>query len=409
MSSKEVKTSESLVRKAAGISESVYQSLRLLGDTKGWNENVSRVVVMLSASRSGSSLVFKALSDSNDVIAPAGEHEPWLFLSGNKFPFSQSDKLATISDKDRLLRLLRNDLLIREDSIPSKDFFDLIWNRLAVRNETDKQLLLEKLKVLYNNRLLRKEDKDEILAQIQWDSTPNISLEDKQIYWPIENPPYIDQPLARRATDDELSTKTILFKSPSDAYRPGFYEALFPKAEITYIHLVRGFAQTVNGLMDGWTKDEAGFISNPVGLCKQLNIASYSSSNITKNYWCFDLFENWQNYTDTSLVEVCAQQWLQAHTNILANFPISARIQFESFYTDKDTFLKDVAQYTAIKSNALNWDQIVMSTDKPSSFRWKKREHIFTNLEQWLQKETLEKVIDLQQKLGYSMEATTWH
>lgn len=398
-----------LERKALDISESVHRSLRLLDGTKDWNERVKSVVVILSASRSGSSLIFKVLSDSEDIIAPAGEHEPWLFLSGNKFPFTQSDTLPVINNKDTLLKLIRNDLLIRESSVHSEEFFDLAHNRLSMRGEDEKVQLLEEAHTSYKNQTLRAEDLDRIFEQTRWNSTSNIYAKKENIYWPIENPPYINQPLARRATDSELSSKTLLFKSPSDAYRPGFYESLFPNAKITYIHLTRGFAQTVNGLMDGWTKDEVGFISNPVGILKQLNIKGYSDSDITKNYWCFDLFPDWQKFTGASLVEVCAQQWLQAHTNILANFPISAQIKFESFYTDRDALLQDLAHYVTVSPAFLNWDQTVMSTDKPSQFRWRKREDIFTNLDQWLQKDTLERVVELQQKLGYSMKETTWH
>lgn len=409
MQASEAKLSENLKQKALDASESVRQSLRLLDGAKDWNERVKSVVVILSASRSGSSLIFKVLSDSENIIAPAGEHEPWLFLSGNKFPFTQSDSLPVINDRDYLLKLLRNDLLIREASIRSEEFFDLAWNRLSVRGETDKKRLLEEAYTSYKNQTLRVEDLDRVFKQTKWNSTSNLYAEKENMYWPIENPPYIDQPLARRATDSELSSKTLLFKSPSDAYRPGFYESLFPNAKITYIHLTRGFAQTVNGLMDGWTKDEVGFISNPVGILKQLSIEGYSGAGITKNYWCFDLFPDWQKFTDASLVEVCAQQWLQAHMNILASFPTSAQIKFESFYTDRDAFLQDLAHFTAARPHLLNWDQTVMSTDKPSQFRWRKREDIFTHLDQWLEKDTLEKIVEMQQKLGYSMKETTWH
>ena len=396
--------------------DATYNSMRLVEAESEWNEAVQRVVVVLSASRSGSSLLFKALSSANEVVAPAGEHEPWLFLSGNKYPFTPSDQILQPQDTGRLLHLLRNDLLVRDDKVSGGEFGDLLHNRLAVRGLRTQAALAGTVASLRETPVVDERMQARISTAVSAASAsqkPLIRLGDigdSTHLLPVENPPYIDQPLARRATLDELGTKALLFKSPPDAYRPGLYESLFPNAQITYVHLTRGFVQTVNGLMDGWSKNEVDFISNPVGLTgNKLDIEGYSDSDVTQAYWCFDLFPDWQSYRDVPLVEVCAQQWLQAHHGIVNNFAAAGRVTFESFYTHRGTFYEGIEAATGINLRGYDWSEEVMATEPPSQFRWLKREQLFRRIGEHLTVRTLGEVVDMQEKLGYSMEASTWH
>lgn len=380
--------SRQVLLRAQKLSQDIINDMHLISDDENWNEEVSEVLVLLSASRSGSSLIFQALANAPGVIAPAGEHEPWLFLSENKHPFTNSDYISSLHNKHLLLKLLRNDLLVRDGEAKEDELACLIRNRLLLRQN------------IHNVDTKHIEPLMDAL-----DVPPVIS----PFYWPIENPPYIDQPLARRASLDELREKTLLFKSPSDAYRPGLYESLFPNAKINYIHLTRGFAQTVNGLMDGWNSNEVDFISNAVGSSVgSLNIKEYSNTTITRNYWCFDLFPDWESYTCKSLFEVCSHQWLSAHQSILRNYNPAIQIRFEDFYLNKEKFVKELRDATGINTTTYDWQRTVMSTEKPQQFRWKKRANIFQNLHKHLGKKEIDEVKNMQEKLGYSMEEATW-
>jgi hypothetical protein len=294
---------------------------------------------------------------------------------------------------------MRNDLLVRDSEVDKHEYGVLSWNRAVLRNAHVAHPADEQVRRTgdINSHPFKQ---------------PPVSLEqmhDGGHALPIENPPYIVQPLARRAALDELRTKPLLFKSPSDAYRQGFYETLFPNAAVTYVHLTRGFAQTVNGLMDGWTKNELGFISNPVGLAAQpLDIQGYSRSEITRSYWCFDLFPGWEQYRSQPLVEVCAQQWLQAHRHIVQTFAPASRISFESFYEDREAFCDQLQAVTGINLSDYDWSERVMSTEPPAPYRWKKRADIFQNLPTHLEVQTVEEVIEMQEYLGYYMEESTW-
>jgi hypothetical protein len=398
------------------VNDGIYSDMELIPSEPEWNRQVNQIIVVLSASRSGSSLVFKALSSSSDVIAPAGEHEPWLFMSGNKYPFTPSDQLPDIQNGTKLLHLLRNDLLVRDEQVGGDEFSNLLWNRLAVRRLHKRGPLDKVVQLARDTPLIDQEVHRRIIDTANKEvgrqkPTAHIGdVRDDSYMLPIENPPYIDQPLARRALIEELGSKALLFKSPPDAYRPGFYESLFPNARITYVHLTRGLVQTVNGLMDGWSKDEVDFISNPVGIEDgDLAIDDYSGSDTTRAYWCFDLFPDWQAYRDAPLIEVCAQQWLQAHRGIVNDFPVEGRVTFESFYTHRRTLYEGIEAATGIDLRGYDWSEEIMATEPPSQFRWLKREQLFRNIRKHLSAATLKDVVEMQDHLGYSMEASTWH
>jgi hypothetical protein len=385
-----------------------------LGEQDGWNDKVKDVFVVLCASRSGSSLIFDALTSTGEVAAPGGEHEPWLTLSENKFPFLSSDEIdGEINQKDLLLRLVRNDLLVRDRRLEAKDVIDPVRNRLVLRRQSDNEGFARLVTGILNRGNILNTEWGMVTQDIGKLAVKPMPVEAGQIGdsaygMPLENPPFIDQPLAHIATEDELNKLPLLFKSPSDAYRPGFYESLFPNARVNYIHLSRGFVQTTNGRMDGWQMGETDFISNPVGITKPLQIEDYSITDMSRIYWCFDLFNGWEDYTDSSLVEVAVNQWLRAHKSIVENFEPMERLTFEDFYSDPPAFYARLTQLTGIDTSSYDWNKSIMSTETPSQQRWLKRASLFRNLKTHLPGFLIDEVVELQGHLGYSMEEETW-
>jgi len=397
------------------INENVIDRLILEDYATDWNLKISNVIVVLSASRSGSSLIYNALADSGKVAAPAGEHEPWLLLSQNKFPFTQSDRISDgISQQDLLLSLLRNDLLIRDQHFELAAPISPLINRKYLRNQAI-------------NTYYYIPDQDgrnwPVLSRFEWDEINHITLKspkkplpisldqfgNHEYALPLENPPFISQPFARLASNEELRNLPLLFKSPSDSYRSGFYEQLFPNAAINYLHLTRGFAQTTNGLMDGWLSGDADFISNPVGLIKELSIAGYSNDPFSRVYWCFDLFPNWELLTESTIAEVCVEQWLSAHTSILNHFKSPSRLSFEQFYERPENFYLKLSDITGIDTTGFDWRKPIMSTAPPAQQRWLKRSYLFLNLGKFLPAGLIKKIREMQKELNYSMDAETWN
>jgi hypothetical protein len=406
---------DGLANRLGSLAGGIVDKMHLLPEEPNWEEKVQRVAVILSASRSGSSLIFDAMAESDDIVAPAGEHEPWLSLTHNKWPFTRSDQIDTINDRSRLLSLIRNDLLIRQASVSGNEYADLLWNRAVVRQVDQRpgaQRAIGRLGRLASVDATVHNRFNVWLHSLSVTQSPltDLAQTDRSSFVPIENPPLIDQPLARRATLEEIGSKTLLFKSPADAYRPGFYEALFPEAHITYVHLTRGFAQTVNGLMDGWMQNDIDFISNPVGVGgAPLSIAGYSAPGPREAYWCFDLFPGWEAFTDASLLEVCVQQWLQAHKAIISDFRPMQQITFESLYTDPEALRINLARAAGIRLGNINRSKEVMSTEKPQPYRWLKRGDVLRNVGKYVSKQTFKNVQEMQARLGYSMEESTWH
>ena len=385
-----------------------------LGDETGWDKRVADVLVVLCASRSGSSLIFNALSSTGQVAAPGGEHEPWMTLSENKFPFQASDRIdGEVKHRDLLLKLLRNDLLVRDRQVDSSAVITHVRNRLVVRRQQDADGFGETItKIITRGNILSSEWQEVLkdIGRLAMKPMPTAldHFGDINFGLPLENPPLIDQPLAHIASDEELQNLPLLFKSPSDAYRPGFYENLFPNARVNYLHLTRGFVQTTNGLMDGWQKNDVDFISNPVGIAKPLDIEEYSITDMSRAYWCFDLFNGWEEYTDMPLVEVATNQWLKAHTSVVDNFNASGHLTFESFYSNPDDFYMNLSKLTDIDTTGYDWSKSIMSTEPPSQMRWLKRASLFRNLGAHIPGQLMKDVLELQDHLGYRMDEETW-
>jgi len=395
--------------------QDVLTDLYLETPNEDWNNKISDVIVVLCASRSGSSLIFNALTSTGQVAAPGGEHEPWLTISENKFPFQNSDALnGKITNKPLLLKLLRSDLLVRDRRLDTTDAIIPLRNRLVLRGQSDTDGFPELMAGITRRGDVLRPEWNQVMQDVGKLAIKPMPIKikefgDNALGLPLENPPLIDQPLAHIATGEELKNLPILFKSPSDAYRLGFYEELFPNATINYIHLTRGFIQTTNGLMDGWQKNDVDFISNPVGLVVPLNIEDYSITDMTRAYWCFDLFEDWKSYSDKTLLEVCAQQWIAAHSSIVENFAPNSQLKFENFYTNPREFYRQLSELTGIDTAGYDWTESVMSTEPPSHRRWLKRATLFRNIRKYLPSEVMQRASELQDHLGYTDDETTWH
>lgn len=399
------------VEDARHYSHDVLSTLDLCND-EGWQEQVRNVVVILSASRSGSSLLFNALSTSPNIISPAGEHEPWLLLSENKYPFTESDQIDEVANKELLLGLLRNDLLVRTTEVDSQEYLALVANRMKIRGlrmppDAEGEIASgDSVDVVVHQHLQKGGYglKKTLAAPLNTQE-----LLDKEHVYPVENPPYIEIPLARRASIDEIAIKTLLFKSPSDAYRPGMYEQLFPNANIRYIHLTRGYAQTINGIMDGWLSEDEPFISNGVGLFDAgIDIGGYTRDEQSAKYWCFDLFPGWRSYDHSDLLSIGALQWIQAHRHILEGYRPHQKIAFEGLYRDQTLFTRTLEEMVGCKIDPSIWDVPVMATHAPRQARWKGRETIFRNIHEHLDDEIHTKLKDVNEELGYSEEPETW-
>lgn len=133
----------------------------------------------------------------------------------------------------------------------------------------------------------------------------------------LEEPPFIVPAPRTFPGAGEIHGKTLLLKSSSNCYRSGFIKKLFPAARFRFVLLARNPMAAISGLMDGWLS--RGFFSYDVGGIKKLAIKGYSTPEKpwTLNWWKFDLPPGWAGYAEKTLEEVCAFQWLSANEQIL--------------------------------------------------------------------------------------------
>lgn len=389
---------------------------------------VRRVVVILSGSRGGSSLFKETLARHPRIASLDGELDPLLALTGNGFnQNSDSDCLEWVANAAELSSSILDELSFVSDELLGSESLLRKWkNRLLLqfpmhflqpgaerRLEQSLETALSQfdrgdrrseaqLQALVLSTVFR--DEPWRMHYYDGQAAPGAGLHfDEPLK--IEEPPFVVPTLRRRPFGlGDVADSVLLFKSPSDAYRIGMYEQLFPNAEITYIHLTRGFAQSVNGLMDGWLYP-LGFFSHDLGkIGCELAIPGYSDTvAFGRKWWKFDLPRNWRQFTRARLEEVCLNQWLSIHDTILQSGVCSLRLSFEHFMADPAAALKTITDHLGLPAMAPTGALPVrMATEPPRSRRWHKRAPLL------LQMGRRADVRNMMGRLGYAMEPDTW-
>lgn len=399
-------------------------SIRYIEPTHDLNLKVKRVGVILCGSRNGSSLLKTIIAKSQDIAYLSGEEEPFYILTKNGFPYSSSsDSFYVINNKQQLLDNIFDDLgvntqdlnfeyiihqwknriVLQDLSVRFSDIFHKIkkiWDSLKSTSLSQYNYTYEDLNQLFIREFYH-DKKNYGYYDIIKQKTPYLLNDLNKVK--IEEPPFVIPAQKRPITEDDLSEKLLLFKTPQDCYRIGIFEQLFPNAEIKYIHLSRGFAQTVNGLMDGWLSNTGFFAHNMDIIGQRLNIKGYT--DVVRGgdrWWKFDLPPNWYYYKNKSLEEVCLNQWYQAHKSILDSGVKTLRVKFEDYLLNPQETLDKITEYLNIGRIINNKPPIVMATEMPSNYRWHKRKEIIEKLSKD------PKVIELMRSLDYSMDPKTW-
>ncbi len=389
---------------------------------------VRRVVVILSGSRGGSTLLKETLALHPRVASLDGELDPLLDLSGNGFNHnSDSDCIELVANAAELASSILDEISFASAEILDTNLLLRKWkNRLVLQFplyflDGDAYRRLEQ-SLAAALSLFEREDRRsdaelqrQVLSAVFSDEPWRISYYDghakpgANLHFDeplkIEEPPFVVPTLRRRpfALADARDS-VLLFKSPSDAYRIGMYERLFPNAEVTYIHLTRGFAQSVNGLMDGWLYP-LGFFSHDLSKIDcELAIQGYSDRvSFGRKWWKFDLPHNWRRFIRAKLEEVCLNQWYSVHEAILKRGVCTLRVSFEDFVASPAAVLRQITDHLGLPAMAPPGGlPIKMATEPPRSRRWHKRGPMLMNLSR------RPEVREMMGLLGYSMDSDTW-
>lgn len=399
-----------------------------------WRHRVRRVTVILTGSRCGSSLFKDCLAQHPGVAVLDGELEPFLALTGNGFghhPDCRSDVIDELVSPDTLADNIFDGLTVASPSLDTPAQLHARWR---------KRLLLQFPAVFAQTRewealqaaLARTLD---VVCVRPPEPSPRTAYEallhSVFVHSPwrlnyydggygveadrpfdeagkIEEPPFVLPSLCRRRyTEDDVAAKILLFKSPADAYRPGLHQQLFPAASVHYIHLTRGYAQSVNGLIDGWLSPTGFFSHDMLRAGVPLAIGGYADRVVFgRRWWKFDLPPNWRHYVDAPLDEVCLNQWLSCHRHILASGVRAHRVAFEDFLADPAAALAaawsrmDLPPAAAPALAATL--PVTMATAAPRPGRWRGRRDV---LQPMIARPAVRETMA---ELGYGVQAEDW-
>jgi hypothetical protein len=136
----------------------------------------------------------------------------------------------------------------------------------------------------------------------------------------IEEPPFIIPSPWHFATGAELSQGILLMKDSSDAWRIPFWQELFQKTSLSWLHLTRNAPESINGLCDGW-KFPYGYLTTRSP--NTLKINNYTNSRQLWTQWYVNYSTSdriWEVLLSGEMVDleyIAALQWADAHRTIL--------------------------------------------------------------------------------------------
>lgn len=310
----------------------------------------SRVVLILSASRSGSSWLAEMCSSSTQFASLPGEIDPFLILALGQPDLSngESDELAawrlapSVAEAMslHLSLFVGNGASEEEERLTPKRLFQtemrilLQWPELHAHMDEVRWVIRKafqetrdlpwEIRMIHYLKYLKK-----ILPHLNpyyYDLDPDLvsdSFPEERVpagppnpIAVIEEPPFVCESPWTTARGCGTTQLPLIIKSPSNAYRLDFLRSLFCNAEITVIHVMREPAACVTGLMCGWLHH--GFFKHRT-YPRILEIEGYTRSDQpwTSEWWKFDLPPGWTEYTHRRLEEACRFQWISANEHIL--------------------------------------------------------------------------------------------
>ncbi len=361
---------------------------------------VRQVAVILTSPRSGSSLLTSVLARHPGVATLDGEIEPYLALTGNGFGFnSNSDAIGALANPAALADCVLDDLTVADAGPPDLELLKRRWrNRLLLQfpsvfaQPSELRRLAQSLDEAVSASAARRCGTERawqeyVLGKVFRHDGWRMAYYDGMardgaaggfdVPLKLEEPPFVMPRHSRRRLDaGDAAGKVLLFKTPPDVYRLGLYRQLFPHADIKYIHLTRGYAQAVNGLIDGW-QSPVGFFSHDLRWAGvDLRIGGYTDVlPFGRRWWKFDLPPNWRQFTAAPLEQVCLNQWLSPHRAVLEAGVPALRLRFEDFLADPAAAMARITGYLGLPPMALEARlPVTMATEQPARQRWKKRE-----------------------------------
>lgn len=313
---------------------------------------VTRLVVIASPFRGGTSLLTELLRYADDLLHFQAEMQPILRLAGWTYPENGAGSeciTELVGDTQLLEWELGSDIgnPVREwnsidwhryaqdflwrwivqwpelpvgladvDGMVQKALDDLAAGRLAGRSDPVRAVSLAMLKMLAERSQAANPFYVDVSEAEIRDILPDLSRPAGPHGRTVLEfaPLAIPQPW-KTVTRDDVEHTTVITKTPVNVYKMLALQEFFPRADIRVIHLTRNPGAAISSYREAWLSP--WFFNAPVDV--QLRIDGYTDPRHpwSSNWWKLDFPPGWQGLVHRSLEQVCAAQWCASHTAVL--------------------------------------------------------------------------------------------
>lgn len=139
--------------------------------------------------------------------------------------------------------------------------------------------------------------------------------------------------------------KRLIDKTPRNALRVGFIDALFPDAR--YVYLVRDGRDNINSLINAWRTPRYRTYRLP---------EPHSIPGVDPAWWKFTLYPGWRADAEGPVEVVCAQQWKWSYDSAGAALPeVGPRVttvRYEDLAADPVTTTRALCSFLEIPFEA---------------------------------------------------------
>ena len=142
------------------------------------------------------------------------------------------------------------------------------------------------------------------------------------------------------------SRRRLVDKTPRNALRVSFVDALFPDAR--YVHLVRDGRENVNSLINAWRTPRYRTYRLP---------EPHAIPGVDPNWWKFVLYPGWEQDRAGPLEVVCARQWTSSNDCALRDLSgVSdaryVRVRYEDIVDDPERAIAGVVDFLGVAFDA---------------------------------------------------------
>ncbi len=196
-----------------------------------------------------------------------------------------------------------------------------------------------------------------------------------------------------------LKDYRVLDKTPPNTFRVSYLKKIFPDAK--FIYITRDAKTNIASLMEAWTSDAPKFAFKArefYDYNDKINIDGYKGK-----VWKFTNPPGWEKFLDKSIEEVCAFQWHAAHRYAQESFmkmPAEdvVQVRYEDLISRPTELIPQLCDFInieykdAVKENTENLPMVSM-VSKPNPNKWMKYKDRLEKI--------MPKISDMQKRLGY--------